>query len=217
MTINLDPNLIRKFRNKVNEKRIFQEMYKNIDGKNKWNVICSAMDWITIAVEGLPQINLKVSKGIGHNALQSLNLMQYIISIDLLVESIKQLFRVLDGQDSYPLSDDREIFKQSKISDDKYFKHIRAIFGTHPVNLDSLDGVTKQKGERFYASWTIQDWVGDNDFLVYLYSNNPKKNQIKPFAISINDLNRYAEKRYELLHMLIDKVDSILYTCNMKS
>ncbi|KQU17418.1 hypothetical protein ASG65_26455 [Bacillus sp. Leaf13] len=212
MAINLNRNLIEEFRDKVNERPIFQEKLRNVKGKNHWNVICSAMDWISVAAEGLPAINLEKPKGMGYDHLDTINLMQYIITVDILVESITQLFRVIDGTNSHPLSKNSEIFKQSKLSDDDYFKHIRAVFSTHPVNLKSVDGVKREDGERFFASWVARSGVtlsGPNDFYVLLYSNDPKKDQVNPLGIKVEDINLYAEKRYKLLENLIKKVDHI--------
>lgn len=211
MTIKLDEKIISRFREKVNENTAFRQNFKNIDGKNKWNIICSAMDWITVAVDGLPQIKLKHANGLGYNHLEALSLMQYILAVDILVESIIQLFRVIEGnkKPNYPFAYDNEIFKQSSVSDDIYFKHLRAVFGTHPVNLDSLDGKKQHNGEKFFASWTTQDFLTDNNFLVYLYSNDPNKDELYPLSISIDKINSYAEKRYKLLEILIIKVDQI--------
>lgn len=167
------------------------------------------MDWISVASEGLSNINTDIDVNFGYNHLETLNLMQYIICVDHLTESIIQLYRVLYNTNTYLLSEDQEIFKQSKISDDKYFKHIRAVFSTHPVNLDSLDGIKSQNGEKFYASWVSKDWLGENDFNVYLYSNDPLKDD-RYFGLNINDINRYAEKRYGLLIPLMEKVEEIL-------
>jgi hypothetical protein len=208
LVINLNRNLIVKFRNKVNEKKFFQEKFRNVNGKNYWNVICSAMDWITVAAEGLPKIDLKKPKGLGYNHLETLNLMQYIITIDILVEAIIQLFRVIDRGKPYPLSNSNEIFRQSKLSDDVYFKHLRAVFSTHPVNLNSVDGVKKEDGERFFASWVAKNAL-DNDFYVLLYSNDPEKDKVNPLGINIKDINLYAEQRYKLLETLINKVEQI--------
>ncbi|MGG0935482.1 hypothetical protein ABHN11_05110 [Brevibacillus centrosporus] len=209
MTININNSLIDEFRNKVNENKFFREKFRNVNGRNHWNIICSAMDWISVAADGLPEINLKTPKGFGYNHLETLNLMQYIITVDILAESIIQLFRVIDGSKPYPLSEDHEIFEQSKLSDDKYFKHLRAVFSTHPVNLNSVDGVKKEDDERFFASWVAKNGVGNDDFYVLLYSSDPAKDQVNPLGINIEDINLYAEKRYNLLRTLMDKVDQI--------
>ncbi|KAF0825759.1 hypothetical protein KIS1582_0432 [Cytobacillus firmus] len=209
MSININEKLISLFRKEVNIE-FFSEKFKNVNGKNHWNIICSAMDWITLAAEGLPSINVN-PKGFGYNHLDTLNLMQYIITIDVMVDSINQLFRVIDGikkDKDLPLANDRTIFKQTKVSDFNYFKHIRAVFSTHPVNLTSVDGVPNNEGERFYASWVAKNSL-DGDYYVYLYSNNPEKDEQIPFDIKIKDLNLYAEKRYKLLEILIEKVKKI--------
>lgn len=213
MQINLDEQLIDRFRDKVNNHQIFKDLYTNIDGKNKWNIICSAMDWINVTVEGIPEIVFKDmdgSFGFGYNHSLSLTLMQYITSIDILHESIIQLHRVLKVD--YPFANDQSVFKQTQLSDDTYFKHIRAVFSTHPINLNSIDGVVVNKGEKFYASWPARGvFPGDGDFMVLVYSNDPSKNEkLNPLSINISDLNEYAEMRYQLLSDLSLKVDEIM-------
>lgn len=206
IVININVDLIDNFRNKVNEDLFFREKFRNVNGKNHWNVICSAMDWITVAAEGLPGIDLKRTDSQIVDHLETLNLMQYIVTVDILVEAIIQLFRAIDGGNRYPLSKSNKIFRQSKLSDDAYFKHLRAAFSTHPVNLSSVDGVKKEDGERFYASWVAKDLLG-KDFCVVLYSNKPEKDQANYLGVKIKDINLYAEQRYKLLETLIDKVE----------
>jgi hypothetical protein len=207
MKINIDSELIHKFRDKVNEEEFFRVKFRNIDNKNHWNIICSAMDWISIAAVGLPSISLE-PKGSGYDHLETLNLMQYIITIDILAESIIQLYRVLDSKQPYPLIDDNEIFKHDKLSDDKYFKHVRAVFSTHPVNLDSLDGIKTGNGERFFASWVASVRFSGFDYVVSLYSNKPEKDDQYSLGLNIKDIYLYAEKRYNLLKSLIHKVEA---------
>lgn len=204
LSIKINSDLIEAFRKKVNEETFFCENFKNVKGKNFWNIICSSMDWLTVAADGLPEINVE-PKGFGCNHVDTLNLMQYIITIDILAESIIQLYRVIGGERSYPLTKDNSIFNHIELSDDKFFKHIRAVFSTHPVNLDSLDGVKRLSGERFYASWVAKNGI-DDDYYVLLYSNNPEKDNLNSFGINLKDINAYAEKRYNLLEDLICKV-----------
>lgn len=215
MEINLDISVINRFRKKVNERNIIYSLFKNIDNKNYWNILCSCMDWIEVVAEGLPTIQIKYKNGFGTNHRDSLDLMQYIISIDILAEAIIQLFRILDPNKKYPLKNDRSIFKQSTISDDKFFKHIRAVFGTHQVNLDSLDGIKKEDGERFYASWPSRGITKDYDYIVFLYSNNPEKDDLNEFGLKINDINEYAAKRYYLLEILINRIEVIVNEHNV--
>lgn len=208
MIIALEQSLIDEFRAKVNDKNnLIAKKFMTRDGKNKWNIICSAMDWIEVTVKGLPYITLKENIKQLNSHQESLNLMQVIISVDILIESIFQLHRVLDID--YQLKEDHSIFRQTKVSDDLYFKHIRAVFGTHPVNLTSIDGITDPTGKRFYASWSSIDFTTSDAYQALLYSNDPNtKDQF--FTVHINDICNYADSRYHLLDTLLKKVDSII-------
>ena len=207
--IDLDPSLIEKFRARVN-KRSFFDKYRNVNGKNLWNITCSAMDWISVAVDGIPLIKLERG-GLGPDHHQTLNLMTYIVAIDNLYESIRQLYRVLFGSDWYPLLQDKSVFQQSEISDDVYFKQIRAVFATHPVQLHSADG-RPHNGDKFYASWASSG-IGREDFTVFLYNGNADAEDTAiPFGVSISKVNRYAEMRYCLLNPLGYKVNDLIHS-----
>ncbi|MFC7372439.1 hypothetical protein ACFQPF_12230 [Fictibacillus iocasae] len=209
--ININSDLIDAFRNKVNETDFFSGKLKNVNGKNHWNLLCSAMDWITVASDGLPEIKLEIG-GMGYNHLKTINLMQYVITVDVLVESIIQLYRVLNSGEPYPLDDSKNIFCHEELSDDKYFKHIRAVFSTHPVSLKSFDGVKRSNDERYFASWVSEmpDIVDEYDFYVFLYSNDPNKDSLNSFGINLDKVNEFALQRYELLNDLINRVDIII-------
>ncbi|WP_442598207.1 hypothetical protein [Neobacillus sp. D3-1R] len=163
--------------------------YSNLDGKNKINVIFSARDWIHIVVNGMPNVNIYHE----NDDIQSINVMQFIYLIDLLTESIQQIYRVLYNQKNYNLIKDTSIFNKS-ISDDKYFSHLRASFAAHPVNLTSADG--SESEFKYFASWSTKHGTGD--FSVYLYSNKPGEPD-KKLSISFELLVKYAKKRYLLL------------------
>lgn len=49
----MDEQLIHVFRDRVNENYFVLHRYKDCKGKNKWNCICSAMDWISVSVHYL--------------------------------------------------------------------------------------------------------------------------------------------------------------------
>lgn len=194
--VKLERNLITKFRNKMNDNNHYVlHKYRDVNGKNLWNVICSAMDWIEVAVDGIPYIQLVHD----NPNVASLNLMQLICALDLVVESVKQLYRVFEQP--YPYSDDHSVF-QDKKTDDEYFKHVRAMFGVHPVNL-------KDDEERYYASWSTPHLKAD--FSVIIYSNRvDKEDQI--YSIRIADLFEYTHLRYNLLNDLIKYVENDYHT-----
>lgn len=197
MNHNFDLSLIEQFRDVANHSFI-QGKYINYNGKNFWNIMCSAMDWIDVSANGIPEMQFK--SDILSSYTTSLNVMQYIVAIDLMVESIIQLYRVLWGKDEYPLKKDKSVFNKINLTDDTYFKHLRAAFGTHPVNLKSHDGVTKSSdGEKWYASWTSADLFEEEIFEVTLYSNQYKIEDDYVLKINLEKVHLYATKRYNLL------------------
>ena len=210
----LDPGVIKEFRSIANENRLFRNRYRNIDNRNKWSIVCSAMDWISVTARGIEYISF--SNTHGSDDYLSLVLMQYIVAIDVVIQAIIQLYRVLYGNSfKYPLSGDTSIFHK-KIPDDDYFKHIRAVFSTHPVDLHSIDGCIEKKEERFFASWSCRAKDGENDFIVYLYSNMPENDEFYKFGIIIDDINRYCSKRYDLLRELATRIKAINSAINQE-
>jgi hypothetical protein len=148
------------------------------------------MDWIEVAVDGIPYIQLKHQ----NTNFVSLSLMQLICAMDLIVKAIIQLYRVFKLD--YPYEKDQSIFHQNK-PDDKYFKHIRAMFGVHPVNL-------KDGKERYFASWSTPNLA--DDFSVIVYSHQVGKESIQ-HSINISDLVQYTNQRYQLLIDLINHIE----------
>lgn len=67
----------------------------------------------------------------------------------------------------------------------------------------------RSDGERFFASWVSQNGL-DDDFHVFLYSNDPEKDDTNSFGIRITQINIYAISRYELLDQLTLLVDKII-------
>ena len=62
----------------------------------------------------------------------------YISSVDIIVEAVQQLHRVIFSTAEQLFSKDTDCFPQNKFNknDLDYFKTIRSCFGAHPVNLD---------------------------------------------------------------------------------
>lgn len=208
MGLQLDQNLIRNFRDSVNQNDFILSKFKEIDGKNKLNIIYSSMDWLNVVVEGLASIEIKEG-GLGYNHVNTISLMQYLVTIDLITESIKQLYRVLDDLSNYPFKDSNIIFNQKNVNDDDYFKHLRAVFSTHPVNLTSIDGIQRHDGVRYFASWASSGRILGYDFIVSLYSNDPRNDVSNFVGINIKEVNEFAITRYSLLKNLIEISDKM--------
>ena len=86
---------INEFRDEVNSDKFVLSKYKMVNGKNQWGCICSAMDWITVAIEYI--MHFHVDKGY----IQSMEMYAYISSIDVVWEGIQQLHRVLFHDKKY--------------------------------------------------------------------------------------------------------------------
>ena len=86
------------------------------------------------------------------------------------------------------------------MDDNTYFKHIRATFGAHPVNLNDKSG-------QWFASWPYKDSMDEYDFQVRLYSNKPKQEDIT-FGIKFNELNNFLNLRYSYLNNLIEMINN---------
>lgn len=149
------------------------------------------MDWIEVAVNGIPHIQLDHK----NPNVASLNLMQLICAMDLIKESVHQLYRVFKLE--YPFKSDHSIFKDKK-TDDEHFKHLRAVFGVHPVNLKGEDN------SRNFASWSTPKLEGD--FAAFVYSNKIGVED-QMYSIWINDLFEYTNMRYLLLEEILTKIE----------
>ena len=190
----LTDRLLHEFRDKVHDGNRIWKLYRNRDGKNQWNIICSAMDWIQVTVEGIDTDSL-----IRENSDEaSRRMISFVSYIDVLCEGISQLHRVLFNTKEIPFKDDHSVFKQSDKDDTDYFKTVRAVFAAHQVNLYGF----KPKA---FASWS-GGGIGHGDFSVIIYSIDPEKEN-QTFDICFDDIFRYAERRYHYLITLMKEID----------
>lgn len=200
----MNKELIKKFRENVAiDNRIFCT-YRDVNGKDHHGIICSAMDWIEVVINGISVENLLQKDP----DASSINVISFISCVDILWEAIQQLYRVFYNE--IPLREDTSVFHKN-VSDNEYFKKIRACFAAHPVNLHQIYEDDK-KGERWFASWS-EEAFSAKGFGVNLYSNISGK-EIRNLKICFNDLLRFAEKRYELLTNLIEKINQDIEAYN---
>lgn len=192
-----------RLRNKVNESKFIFSQYRNIKNKNKWNCICSAMDWIDV---GVSNIELIREEFVNAKKLEkSIRFYNYITCIDMIWEAIQQLYRVLFNTKSIPLKKERLDFKNNIFDqdDNQYFKTIRACFGEHSVNLYGFG----KENERKFSSWSF-DRGNKDEFCVYLYSNILDNNS-ELLSVNINEIDTFFERRYNYLDILIEQIEQI--------
>jgi hypothetical protein len=193
----INEELINKFRDAVNANDYVLFKYRKNQNRNQWNCICSAMDWITVAVEYISKAT--------HKKSNSIEVFAYISSIDIVVESVQQLHRVLCNTSKVIYSDANDIFYDNQFgqTDLVYFKTIRACFGAHPVNLSDPSDTQNLSKKRF-ACWSGSNF-GKGDFSVILYSNQLDGKNIF-LDISFNQLDAFLNKYYSYLEILIEEI-----------
>ena len=192
--------LINEFREVVNKNSFTYFRYSNNRNKNQWNCICSAMDWITVAVEHLADYPKKRAGNLG-----SIEMYSYISSVDIIVEAVQQLHRVILSTAEQLFSKDTDCFPQNKFNknDLDHFKTIRSCFGAHPVNLDE-PGNEQDRSMRRFASWSGGNF-GDSDFSVILYSNQVGGKDIF-LSIDMDQVLVFAQKYYTYLQVLVGEL-----------
>lgn len=200
--ISMDNTLINRFRECVNEHDLVFNLYHHYNEKNKWNIICSAMDWITVSIDGIDPDSLILE----NNNQASIRYMSFIMCIDILWESIQQLHRVIFNTQLIPFKSEKSIFRKNitQKSDNDYFKTIRACFAAHPVNLNdhfTESGIKEQR----YASWSGGGF-GHGDFSVILYSNKIDEDDIF-LDVYTEELIQFAEQRYQYLNVIMDELN----------
>lgn len=189
----MDDSVIGNFRDKVNSKGFAYFWYCARDNRNLWNCICSAMDWITVAVEHINSVNLEQAGN-----MSSMDVFTYISSVDLIVESVQQLHRVISAEAPFPFMNNSDIFSdnQFKQNDLCYFKTLRACFGAHPVNLNE-PGQEPSRSLRRFASWSSAGWKTGSASVI-LYSNRIDEKDIF-LSVDLSRVLQFGEKYYKYL------------------
>ena len=194
-------SIINAFREFVNDNIDYMvDVYSNKQGKNQWNCICASMNWIEVALDNISYIQYD-EKNINIKCMQ---VYSYISAIDLIWESIKQLHRVIVSPKGVPFKDDTRVFeKQLDLNDNEYFKHLRAIFGAHPVNIKNPKNT---KETQYFANWPGEDLFGDNDIMCSLWSADAEAKDIR-IGFKFSQLDEFLNIRYEYLNVLKDKLN----------
>ena len=85
----LDETLIMSFRHAIVKEELITK-YANYNGKNKYNAICSAMDWVEISAKYINKHELTNA-----SSPDTIDVLAYLLCVDNIVEAVVQLNRVL--------------------------------------------------------------------------------------------------------------------------
>lgn len=197
MNIGVNDEKISDFRDLVNSNSSFvYKTYRDNNGKNHWNLICSCMDWLSVSIRFLqnaPEPNKNID-------IRVMDIFSLISSIDLVSESIAQLHRVFINNQTLPFAGERRCFSERIFDEDdnSYFKSIRACFGAHPVNLN-------QSTSKRFASWPFDSYINSGELTVHLYSNKVGEDDLV-MNINSNELIDFLTIRYNYLDVISQQV-----------
>jgi hypothetical protein len=161
------------------------------------------MDWMDIATEYLASIDT-------HDFIQKRFTMQvyaYISCIDIVFDCVKKLHGHFIDKKSIPFNGDSSIFNDNRLhlDDNQFFKHIRAAFGAHPIDLNEKKEDGQKGRNKRYASWPTSRVYQENDYTVMLYSENQTDSDI-PLGFRIEQLQEFFQKRYLYLKIIEDAI-----------
>ena len=201
-----------QFREKADEHMFLLAKYSNTNGKDLWGCICSAMDWIDVGVQYIEKFQPSGRYGL-QNCIEIYSL---ITAIDITYEAIISLFWVLqkNGEDGLrgrtPFYQRKGCFsavKSHSITDDRFFKEIRACCGAHPTDLCTfISDDESVKQQRRFASWTYVE--NDKSFNIMLYPENIK-GKIITIKVFYSELIEYFEQRFYYLNTLMERIDEL--------
>ena len=183
-------------REKMNEDVEYMILkYDLSNDKNHWSCICSAMDWIDVAKDNI-DTDL-ISKD---NKYMWRDVYCYLSAVDIIVEAITQIHRVV-FKTNKTIFNDNTIFENNlKKNDYDYFKHIRAVFGAHPISIDEI-------GNKKYASWPTSGIFSGYDFAVLIYDSNKENEKSRIFGFKIDEVNKFLWKYVQYLDKIYMQID----------
>ncbi|HFJ9377334.1 hypothetical protein [Bacillus paranthracis] len=215
----IKPDLVDEFRKKVYENNNFIACYfMDYKGRNVWSKICSCMDWLTVAIEGLeiPTERNNMNKA-------ALEFTHFIVTLDIILEAVEGLWVSIGPaiNKKNPNLKDKNIFQAEvfgkKLTDRSFFKAVRSWFGVHSVNGNEVKVLldNKEVEVRFFSSWsTIPLFSKQSEglkFSLRLYSNNPEAEELYggTTEIKVNDLIDFITLRFESLNQLMKEIDKL--------
>ncbi len=210
--INLDSDVIRRLRNKVNEQQNISYR-KTFDFKNKpisaWDKICAIMDRLYDTVDYLNDLELNTGK----YSRSAFDFFDFMNNAPVVVDCIKELIKVFNvPYDKVKKSTD--IFNQpgndGKGTDERYFKYLRSLCSVHPVETSRYGG-TYHSENNFecspYVIWNDKRiWNDDCDIYAVVYTNNDE-NGSKRVQIYISQIFEYVKTRLDFVEEIIQAID----------
>lgn len=192
----LDESKINRFRELINSSPIF---YRDEKHANNWNLICVFMDRINDSIKSLTAHDF-----LAEDTRSTDNLILFIVHTDIIVESINKLFDKL-GIDN-PLKDKSDIFNQlgdGRGTDNKFFKHLRALSYAHSIETAHASPYVK-KGETQYSPYIMNHSLFQENHITISVYSSIEENDMNTIRFPKLQLIRFVESRYNLVDYLND-------------
>lgn len=213
--IQLNNFLCSKLRNKINEYQNYSinktHSIKNAKTERGWDKICAIMDRLDDTTLYLNSLDLK--KGTG--PLPVFDFYNFMNNAATLIDCINFLGEIFD-YDFSEIDEKSDIFNQKgndgSGTDKKYFEYLRSLCSIHPIETSRhkifQDDFTKIECSPF-VRWNDGFIVNkiECDLIAIVYINNPGSLS-KYVYIKLEEIFAYIKRRYNLLDILINHIDS---------
>lgn len=216
----LDPTLREQLSDIINSTPLFSsdETYS----KNHYNLCCAALARLSDCVQYLNE----------HNAPPNTNNEIFLFSLYscMVADSIKLLLKQFNTSSPYEsanitdhynpyqhfrticLDKPLNIAEDNCPTDDKFFEYLRSLIFAHPFNTDRSKIL--EKDETQYSPYVMANWhvTGFSEikdgFGIMVYSN--KHSEMMPIILSFSVVKGYIQSRYQLLELVIEKIQSVI-------
>lgn len=227
--IYLDDNVIRNFRNTINNYLNFSLVKKYKNNENAWNSICALMDRIDDIVIYLNEKELNTGKW----KRCAFDFFEFIEQAGVLIECIDELYKIYDMDNKKTknifkhkevnqkyLSKLKKENKIAKVSDSNYFEYIRALSAVHPGKTDRHKEFQDASFEVSpYVVWKSGIYELDhrcNGEIVLATYNNETDQFLINKSIYIEEIFNYIKYKYYSLNYLTKHIKKY-YIDNIKS
>lgn len=204
--INLDTNVLKILRNKVNEEQniSFNKRY----GRHRaWDKICAIMDRLDDTVHYLNNLKLNTGK----YTRSAFDFYDFMNNAAVIVECINELGKIFNVNDDN-IKKSTQIFNQlgsdGKGSDDKYFKYLRSLCSIHPVETSRHQRYQANDFEVSpFVVWNNRGLWHDNCDIYAIVYTSTDDNSNKRVQIYITQIFEYVKSSLDFVEDIINAID----------
>lgn len=206
--IELNTEILRKLRNKINEQKNIS--YNKMYGKYRaWDKICAIMNRLDDTVEYLNTIELNTGK----YKRSAFDFFDFMNNASVVIDCVKELSKIFEVSDS-EIKNSTNIFNKvgsdGNGTDEKYFEYLRSLCSVHPVETSRHKRYQDNDFECSpYVLWNNSLRLFNDDCDIYAVVYTSKDNEsFKRVGIYIEQVFKYVEIRVNFIEKIIDYIDT---------